>query len=307
MGWKPDASSIKEPVYKVFGLNISSELAFLDMPKKTGTADVVVRCGRTPDSLSAPKLKGVRYEVGPGEFLLRVDGVARYYVTKGDTIIIEREPGAAQEEILLFFMGSVMGAVLHQRNILPLHAGAVSVDRRAVLFAGPSSIGKSTLAAGFQKQGYPLLADDVCAVTADGNNGVKVIPGFPRLKLWADALKKLESEKTGLRQVRLDPDFKKYFVHFDHQEAQPTPLRSVFALQSTNTDQFELEELSGKERIEPILNHTYRIRFLQGLENKQVHFRQCSSVAAHARVFRVTRPQKGFRLQELMDLVRRHW
>ncbi len=130
---------------------------------------------------------------------------------------------------------------------------------------GPSSIGKSALPAGFQKRGYPLLADDVCAVTADENGSAKVIPGFPRLKLWADALKKLEKDDMGLIRVRLAQDFQKYFVPFDHTSAIPTPARSVFLLKDTNTDDFEVSELTGMERIEPLLNHTYRPRFLEGL------------------------------------------
>lgn len=298
----------KDPsVYRAFGLNILSDIPFLDTTPVRGTPDVVIAYGDLPDDIPNARIKGVRYEAGPGAFLLRVDGIARYYVTEGKSIVVEREPGAADEEVLLFLMGSAMGALLHQRDILPLHAGAVSVDGGAVLFAGPSSIGKSTLAAGFQKRGCPILADDVCAVTANGKDHATVIPGFPRLKLWADALKKLQTETEGLKRVRLDQNFKKYFVPFEHEAARPASVRSVFVLQSTNTDRFKVEELTGMERIEPILNHTYRPRFLEGLGNKQVHFRQCSAVAAHAPVFKLTRPQKGFRLQELMDLMARHW
>ena len=277
------------------------------MPRVEGVPDVLVQYGKVPSEIPNAKIKGVRYQAGPGAFLMQVDGIAGYYVTEGRRILIEREPGATDEEILLFLMGSAMGALLHQRNILPLHASAVQVDGKTVLFIGPSSIGKSTLAAGFQKQGYPILADDVCAVTADGNNGAKVIPGFPRLKLWADTLKKLDTEKSGLIRVRLDHDFKKYFVPFDNTAPEPTPVRSVFVLHSTNTDQFEMEELVGMSRIEPLLNHTYRPRFLEGLGGKKAHFRLCSQVADKARVIKVVRPRKGFRLDELMDLAERHW
>jgi len=294
-------------VYHAFGLNIDSEIPFLDMPRMEGAPDVVVNCGKVPSEIPNAKIKGVRYQAGPGAFLLQVDGIAGYYITEGRRILIERKPGATDEEILLFLMGSAMGALLHQRNILPLHAGAVQVDGKAVLFIGPSSIGKSTLAGGFQKRGYALLADDVCAVSANGDGEAIAIPGFPRLKLWADTLNKLDTEKSGLTRVRLDHDFKKYFVPFNNTAPEPMPVRSVFVLQSTNTDQFEVEELMGMGRIEPLLNHTYRPRFLEGLGGKKAHFRLCSQVADKARVIKVVRPRKGFRLDELMDLAERHW
>lgn len=294
-------------VYHAFGLNIASDIPFLDMAPAPAVPDVTIVYGDLPEHIPDAKVKGVRYEAGPGSFLLRVDGIAGYYVTEGKSIVVAREPGAADEEVLLFLMGSAMGALLHQRNILPLHASAVVVDGGAVLFAGPSSIGKSTLAAAFQQQGYPILADDVCAVSADGADVARVIPGFPRIKLWTDALNKLKTENTGLRQVRLDPDFKKYFVPFARTGERPTPVRSVFILSDTNRHDFDISELKGMERIEPILNHTYRPQFLEGLGGKQAHFRQCSRLADCARVYNLVRPRKGFRLEELMDLVARHW
>jgi len=294
-------------LYHIFGLNIESAVPFLDMPQGEGNPDVVIQYGKVPDEIPDAKIKGVSYQAGPGEFLLWVDNVARYYVTNGNHILIERESGAADEEVLLFLMGSAMGALLHQRNILPLHGSSIEVDGEGVIFTGPSSIGKSTLAGGFHKRGYPLLSDDVCAVTATNGLVPHIIPGFPRLKLWADALKKLEEDRKGLDRIRLDQEFEKYFVPFDNACDRSTPVRSVFVLETTNTNEFEIIKLKAGEKLDPILNHTYRPRFLEGLGDKKEHFKQCAAVAAKAAVIRITRPKKGFRLNELMDLVERNW
>lgn len=296
-----------KPVYRAFGLNIESAIPFLDMPREEGNPDVVIQYGKVPDGVTDAKIKGVRYQAGPGKFLLQVDNVARYYVTNGNHVLIEREQKAADEEVLLFLMGSAVGALLHQRNILPLHASAIEVDGEGVIFVGPSSVGKSTLAGGFHKRDYPLLSDDVCAVTATNRLLPHIIPGFPKLKLWSDALKKLEEDSEGLNRVRLDQDFEKYFVPFDNAGNSPVPVRSVFVLVTTNTDQFEIVPLKAGDKIDPILNNTYRPRFLEGLGGKKEHFKQCAAVAAKAAVIRITRPRKGFRLNELMDLVERHW
>ena len=294
-------------LYHIFGLNIESGIPFLDMPQTEGSPDVTIAYGKTPDSLSDPKVSGVRYQAGPGEFLLQVDNVARYYVTNGNSILIERSPGAGDEEVLLFLMGSAMGALLHQRNILPLHGSSIEVDGEGVIFTGPSSIGKSTIAGGFHKRGYALLSDDVCAVTAKNGADPHIIPGFPRLKLWADTLKKLEEDRKGLNRVRLDQEFEKYFVPFDNACDRPTPVRSIFVLETTNTDGFEVVPLKAGDKIDPIINNTYRPRFLEGLGGKKEHFKLCAAVAAKAAVIRVTRPKKDFRLDELMDMVERNW
>ena len=43
------------------------------------------------------------------------------------------------------------------------------------------------MAASLAKRGYSILADDVCAINADG----EILPSFPQIKLWADAAKQL--------------------------------------------------------------------------------------------------------------------
>jgi len=73
-------SQTKKSVYHAFGLNIDSEIPFLDMPLMEGIPDVVVNCGKVPGEIPNAKIKGVRYQAGPGAFLLRVDGIAGYYL-----------------------------------------------------------------------------------------------------------------------------------------------------------------------------------------------------------------------------------
>lgn len=294
-------------VYTIFGLGVASQFPFPNMPGTPGAVDVEVRYGQVPEGIPDAKFRGIRFQAGPGRFLLRVDNVARYYVAHGRTIIIQREPGASDEEVLLFLMGSVFGGLLYQRGILPLHAGAVEVEGGAVLFAGPSGIGKSTLVGGLRKRGYRTLADDVCAVDVRNSGHHMAVPGFPHLKLWADALEKLDVKKTGLRRVRQDPAFEKYFVPMDFRHQNPAPVRSVLVLDATNTDLFEVCELTGMGRVGPLVRHTYRQGFLKGLGGKAGHFKQCAKLANAVRIIRLTRPKNSFRLEELMDLVERQW
>ncbi len=292
--------------YHIFGLNIESAIPLPASPvvdcSVKRSPDVVIEFGDVPLELDNPLIKGVRYQAGPGEFLLRVDLVARYYVREGRRIIIAPEPGAEEERILIFLMGSAFGALLHQRNILVLHAGAIAVNGRSILFAGNSGVGKSTLAAGLHQRGYPFLADDVCAVSiVEGKPAV--VPGFPRLKLWADVLKKLDKDKDQLKSVRWTQGLDKYFLPVEPLHKIPVLLQSVFVLATTNTDKMEITALTGGDKIQPIINNTYRLRFLTGLGGKKEHFRQCAAVAAQTKVQKVVRPNKGFLLNELMDMV----
>jgi hypothetical protein len=292
--------------YHIFGLHITSAIPlparFVNFPQPEVGPDVIIGYGKTPTALTNPQFKGVRFQAGAGEFLMHVDGVARYYVQNGSSIVITPEPEANEDDILVFLMGSAMGALLHQRNILALHAGAVVVNGESIIFSGPSGIGKSTLAAGFHRRGYPFLADDICAITT-ANGRPAVIPGFPRLKLWADVLKNLNTDINELKSVRWGKDLKKYFLPVDGIQENPVPIKAVFILKTTNTDKMEITAWKGVEKINPLINNTYRLRFLEGLGGKKDHFQQCAAVAAKAVVYRTIRPNKGFMLNELMALI----
>src|SRR5690606_97236 len=102
--------------------------------------------------------------------LLQVDGVARYLVSGGRRITIDRDPAVEDDDVRLFLLGSVFGAMLHQRGDLVLHGSAIEWEGAAVVFMGFSGVGKSTTASAFRQRGHAVLTDDLCVVRpgADG-------------------------------------------------------------------------------------------------------------------------------------------
>jgi hypothetical protein len=128
-----------------------------------------------------------------------------------------------------------------------------------------------------------------------------VIPGFPRLKLWADVLAKLEHNKEQLKSVCWTKGMDKYFLPVDPVHKSPVLLKSVFVLETAKSDEIKITRLTGMEKINSIIKNTYRLPFLNGLGGKEEHFRQCAAVAAQTCVYRVVRPRTGFLLEELMD------
>lgn len=293
--------------YKIFGFIVESTFPFLDMPETVGEAEVSISYGKVPEALAENRVKGSWFEANADEFLLIVEGVGRYYVTHGNAIVVAPEKGSDDAEIMLYLMGSAMGALLFQRKILPLHGSAVKVGDHGVIFLGDSGIGKSTLAGALQKQGYPLLADDICAITISENGEALIIPGFPRLKLWADTLTQLAEERQGLSRVFKDIEFEKYFYPAQNVAAEPVAVGSIFNLQSHAQDEFEIVSLTGAEKIDPLFDNTFRPEFLEGFGSLKEHFKQCAAVAAQSRIQRLTRPKKGFLLKELIVQIVRYW
>lgn len=292
-----------EYIYRAFGLIIGSGIEIPELPGAKEEPDVVIEAGSVPESLENPRVVGVRFQAKPGHFLLKVDHIAKYLVSAGSKITVEAFPGAQEEDIRLFLLGSVFGAVIHQRGLFPLHASAIKVNSQCVVFCGASGTGKSTTAKAFIKQGYHLHSDDICVVST-GSNGIPMAyPGYPRLKLWEDALEKIGMDAASYSRVRrvLDKFTVPVTDRFNHE---PLPIKKIYVLAPWNREDIEINELTGMEKFNVLKNHTYRFRFVEGLANQVSHFKTVGAVGRQIPLARVQRPRRLFLLEELADMLK---
>ncbi|MGE4200986.1 MAG: hypothetical protein AB7J86_10095 [Vulcanimicrobiota bacterium] len=250
--------------YRAFELEITSEFP---LPAAPGSgdleADVTIVAGRVPGSLRFPSDTGLLFQAAPDEFLLSVAGIARYYVEAGHQITVEPAAGAKADAVEVFLSGSAMGALLHQRGLLALHASAVALRDMAVVFAGPSGAGKSTLVSTLIGRGYEILCDDICVLRQD-----LVLPGYTRLRLWKDSL-----EGLGLQPGRRIREGIEKF-EFDHSgRAGSLPCRQLFLLGSGEA------VIEPGSRLQHLIRNTYRRRYLRGLGRQEQHFQACARLA----------------------------
>lgn len=135
---------------------------------------------------AAPRLRVTRYgDTGPFEFAYS-DGINFLISAEGDRLWCRFDAPATIDDAAIYLRGPVFGFVLRRRRIVCLHAAAVAIDGTAIAIVGAPGAGKSTTAAAFVEQGSALLSDDLAAL--DWRHGRPyVLPGCPRLHLWADA------------------------------------------------------------------------------------------------------------------------
>jgi hypothetical protein len=292
--------------YQAFGLTIASALPCPELLPSDGDADITISYGPVPDGLELVQQQGVCYQVNSGAFLLKLEGIAKYIVTGGERITIERVPGAQDNEVRLFLLGSAFAALLIQRGLLPLHGCAVEVNGGAAVFLGPSGCGKSTLAGALGQRGYRVMADDVCVISFSLAGAPLVLPAYPQLKLWAEALKILGKNPDHLPRVKAG--LEKYcFPLGEGFSNNSSPLKRVYELAVSNSQDLELTALQGLDKLDVLMRHTYRLQFLSGTLEKKSHFEQCGQAARHCQVSRLARPGLPFRLEELVDLVEKDW
>jgi len=261
-----------------------------------------MRLGRIPEHLDGSRGEGVLYEVAPGQFLLRVRNVSRYLVRDGAEIVVDPAPNADPASIRLFLMGAGFGALLHQRGFLPLHASAIATEEGAVILAGRSGSGKSTLAAVFERRGYGILADELCAVCL--KEAPFVQPGIPGLMVWADALARLNVETAGLRQAR--QGIQKYRLpSVDGPAREGKQANTIFFL--APGEKMEITELKGRAKVLALAAHTYRRLFSTNQRLSVDDSRKVKAIARQTRMFRAAWPKDSWQVEALADLLQKEF
>lgn len=276
---------------RAYGLTIASEIALDELPPcdPHAAADVTIRLAKLDPGEPA----------SPGLILLDVRGVARFAIASGADIRVDPAPGASPDSVRLFLMGSALGALLHQRGLLVLHGNAVRIGDACLICVGPSGAGKSTLAAGFAARGYPPLADDVVAVTADH----RALPGLPRIRLWQDAAERLGHKVDDLQRIR--PGFDKFALPA-RPVAEALPVRWIHLIDVEARDDVACVPLRGLGRFVALRDNTYRPDYILRAIGESAHLNLCAGLAGHAAMFRTVRPAEGFSLETVIDTMLAH-
>ena len=291
--------------YKAFGLIIESELAFDELlPCDIEITDLVIKAGKVPETFEDIVINAPYLKISRDKYWSDIKDVAKFYVQKGELILLEPYEKASFEEIKLYVLGSCMGAVLYQRRILPLHGSCVIINGKGILLTGEPGVGKSTVAAVLYKKGYKILTDDVTAVVLDEHKVPMAYPSFPSQKLWEDAIERvgIKEEKKVLN--RISKDLYKYSVKSDlHFEDNPIPIKVVIEIISLKVDSIHLEEIKSAQKLEVVLNNTYRKVLIEAMDLREWYFHQCVIIADKVVVYRITRPQDQYLENEMAGII----
>jgi hypothetical protein len=281
--------------YRAFGLHFRSEMDLPELRPASGDApDVHVRYGTVALPPAWTKQAPHGYQVEDDTVRLWLGEYGRMAIRAGEEIVVDPGPDGAPDRLRVYLLASAMGALLHQRGLLPLHASVVAAGDGCVAFLGDRGAGKSTLATFLHHRGYPLVADDVCALAVD-DGGLRAWPGIPQVKLWEDTLAHFERPAEDERRIlgRLD----KYLVPVrDATITASRPLRAVFVLEEGT--EHHAEPMQGSARLQQLIHHTYRRKYLASEAQWVRHFQLCSAVAQAVPVYRLTRPRDLHALPE---------
>jgi hypothetical protein len=237
------------------------------------------------------------------------DGTRFYLdVGRGEVWTTWPEP-LTLEDTATYLLGPVMAHFLRRRGDLCLHASAVLLDGRCIVFAGAPGAGKSTLAAAMARTGHRILAEDVCRI--ERNDGSWLVqPGYPRIRLWDDAADLIRVPPVSL--PLLTPNWDKRFLPLRDGPSpafhdRPERLAAVFVLTPRRAmpEPAQVQVLAGQQALAELAANTYGTRLL-GRDQRGTEFAALGELARAVPVRALTLDADGARLLDACLWIDRH-
>jgi hypothetical protein len=287
--------------YVISGLTVRSELELVGLVPRTEVmpeAVVNISKGRVVVNRAAAIASGPNWFITADAFLFEVPGMARICVSQGSEIRGELLGSDSDAAVVPFILSTGMGAVLHQRGVLPLHASVVAGEQSAIAFCGPTGIGKSTLCAAFCLLGYRFVADDIAAI--GWKQQVPTVASDSRKhRLWSDVIAALDLSQRQAEPVR--QPIQKYHVEPDSvMMTEQVPLKTVVILKAAEFrfQKAGLQLLQMADATAHLREVVYRPALAERMNREAALFAQIAGLLPHVAVYKLTRPKELDTLSE---------
>lgn len=251
--------------YRMYGLKLCSELDFFQLVKEekcSGTAEEIwiTEGVDTAECEEQKKTTGKNYEIGEKRSWLE-NRTLWLQVEEGKRIRYRKKEGANELYVRTYILGFGMAMLAFQRGMLAIHCSAVSKNGKAVLIAGESGAGKSTVTSAFLEAGYSLMADDMAFVEKT-ESGMQVWPAFPFQKMCRDQIEQKEFCEDELFYIDEQKD--KYMVPYKGDfSVEAVPLSGLLYLCQKDEGKMEVQPVDGLQKLYACANNLF-LRHLLG-------------------------------------------
>ena len=296
--------------YQAYGLNIRSELKLPELITGGTGQDLSIEIGKLnlPDNLERTKIKRQNIELLYGgsakAAYLRWQGIATLCARGSNTLIVDRDfKQINRQRLNLYILSEALGLILYQRGLFLLHASAIKIGDRAVVFAGMPGAGKSTTAAAFARAGHTVLADDLVAIDLSDSGQPLVYPAFPQLKIWAATAKGLGYDFSSLPKL-FPRSHKRVIRDRDGFSLQPLPLSAIYFLESA--EDLKLELIQDTKAFMLLARFFPLPSSILQASELETHFRQCMQLINRVELWKISNPQTFATLNNLIALISPH-
>jgi len=259
------------------------------------------------DELGEPILTAWKMVKPLGYKLRYCDGIEFIIAESGNEIWCSRPPNMTLEDVVVYLMGPIFGFVLRLRGQTCLHASVINIDDQAVALSGPGGSGKSTTAAAFVELGFPILTDDVAALTVE-NGSCLIQPAYPHVRLWPQAVNMLYGHHEALPRLVPVGIWDKCYLDLENRPdlfcTRPLPLRAVYTLGTRllEDEAPSIRTLPQAEAMLSLLANGYANQLINRSLRAE-EFRILSTIAASIPIKRIYPHCDARRLRELCEVI----
>ncbi len=281
--------------YKVFGLNVESELKMDNLIESDGAIDVTVNFASSKEMENKKK----------DYMQFSIPNVAVYYLKNSDEVLIEPLENTTEEAIVLYLEGLIFAIILMQKGMIPLHGSAINLAGNCIIILGDSGAGKSSLAAGLIKIGGKIITDDVIA-TKKINEKYYVLPSFPEQKLCGMSLEANDMDSAKHKKIQYEyTSLEKYFVsRKDDFYQKASEMSNIFLLSPTDESILKTSEIKGLVKLQMLLKYVYNKRFIDMLGLNEEEFVTCSNISRQCNIHVIKRPIGQFTVDSQIEYIK---
>jgi hypothetical protein len=282
-------SKIKK--YRAFGLNIESEVDMNEIEESCfEKSDVRISYGHVekPKNVSKEDKHGnTIYKKKNGKITSYVEGFGGFKIENRNSIKVHPEKDPEKTGFRFFVFGTGMALLLHVRGVVVLHGSAICIKNKIIGFIGNSGSGKSTTAALFNSEGYPLFTDDVLAVDIE-NDKVMAYKGSPYIKLNPDSAERV----TGKRASRLGKVYpsspKRVYEPKNEKKLDKREVEKIYVInrksRKKSTEKVSEKKIGGEESCMRLIENAYVPRLLGKEAICAEHFEKTCIIASKTKV-----------------------
>lgn len=163
-------------LYRAYGLNIRSEIP-LSLPLYQHRVEM-------PDIIIKEGLENI----DSSDIFRKMPELFSFTISKSGLISIDIHDRSRISFIASIIRGELISAILRWWGYLIIHASAIEINEKTVVFMGHSGAGKSTTALYINKieKKSRIITDDLLPLTIE-NKKIVATPSFPRTRLYKDS------------------------------------------------------------------------------------------------------------------------
>jgi hypothetical protein len=287
--------------YRAYGIDIESDIIFPELNISENKPEVKIASTNLSD-FKNNTVKGVYSFVEKDVVHIQVRNYAIFRIKDGISIEYQILEEGNEDFVRLYILGMCFSALLHQRNLLPIHASCLMGSEKAFLICGQSQAGKSTTSSAFIRHGYRSLADDIAVIDALTTTTPKVWPGFPHMKMWPDTA---NSFFEGQEFRQLIPSCEKLGLKtnsFFHDKAET--VGNIYIIEKKEIKSVHIQELKGINKANALFEQVFRLKFALAMNKQSSIFQHITKLGKHSKVYLVSRPIIGDTVESVYQSIR---